>query len=223
VPIERRPRHLRPEGWKLTESTSAGDDEKADGAAGKDEAQRASGASSPTLPVPASTGKKVDKKVAKEAKEFDGNEEGGKVRGADGKPYDQSLIWALQKTFFWPFWLCASSRRRVASYLSLTILANRPLQPPASSSSRHYLRRSRRLSPSSCSSTSPSRTPGPRRRMSSVRAALSIGRLPSVGASVSPFASSSCRRRPVSSRTSTCSAVSCSVSVSVGLKGLCSR
>ena len=105
MPIERRPRHLRPGGWTPGQSNTSSEDEKA---AGKDEAQRASGSSSPTLPVPATqAGKKADKKAAKEAKEFDGNEEGGKVRGADGKPYDQSLIWALQKTFFWPFWLCA--------------------------------------------------------------------------------------------------------------------
>lgn len=122
MPIERRPRHRRPEGWKPDQSAAAAEDEKA---GNKEEVQRASGTSSPTLPVPATaTGKKVDKAAAKEAKEFDGNEEGGKVRGADGKAYDQSLIWALQKTFFWPFWLCACLRHQSLRYrLETDVLA----------------------------------------------------------------------------------------------------
>ncbi|KAL8287275.1 hypothetical protein RQP46_003727 [Phenoliferia psychrophenolica] len=40
-------------------------------------------------------------------KKYSGNDEGGKVLGEDGVAYNQNLVWALSKTFAWPFYSSA--------------------------------------------------------------------------------------------------------------------
>lgn len=102
MPPSRRPRHLRPSDW--TAPPPRADDTVLNEKSGADKEARSEDTPSP-LPSPA-TSKKDKKAKAKEDKSLTGNAEGGKVR-EDGNVYDQSLVWALQKTFFWPFWLSA--------------------------------------------------------------------------------------------------------------------
>lgn len=72
------------------------------------------GSEGATLPLPVTAKKEEqadptknmsEKEAAKWKKKYPGNAEGGRVF-VDGKAYDQSLVWALNKTFFWPFWTC---------------------------------------------------------------------------------------------------------------------
>ncbi|CED82131.1 multidrug resistance-associated abc transporter [Phaffia rhodozyma] len=102
VPIESRPRFLRPKGYKAPQkqspiTTLVESDNKE---------KNADKPSTPaTLPSPATAS--TNKKTSKKEKKLTGNKEGGKVKGLDGKVYDQSMIRALLKTFSWDFWLSA--------------------------------------------------------------------------------------------------------------------
>ncbi|KAM0755919.1 ATP-dependent bile acid permease [Meredithblackwellia eburnea MCA 4105] len=103
VPPERRPRHLRDQILSRTTSPSGGGNDDA-----KDD-----------LPNPVTATRTRESMFRKKEekyknmteeqrkKKFKGNEEGGRVLGGDGRSYDQSLIWAISKTFAWPFYSSA--------------------------------------------------------------------------------------------------------------------
>ncbi|KAK4702568.1 hypothetical protein P7C70_g3660, partial [Phenoliferia sp. Uapishka_3] len=108
VPLQRRPRHLRP-------SSTSTSGEKVDITTSRTKSKEEVPDDDATLPTPVTQTKSRQKKEATKIKDagltdeerkkkYPGNADGGKVLGDDGIAYDQSLVWALSKTFFWPFY-----------------------------------------------------------------------------------------------------------------------
>lgn len=185
MPPSSRPRFLRPKDYKPPRSSATPDD--------LDDPEKKEKATS--LPEPATASKKEKKRKTKEEKKLTGNNEGGKVRGEDGKVYDQSMIWALQETFRWDFWLCTFAY--VLSWLLLVPLLTDllPPQPPSSLFSLPCFRPPPLWSPRNFSTTSLSPTFIQRRPKLKEPLYLSPNRLGMVSGFPSLF--SSCKRLPV--------------------------
>ena len=124
VPPNRRPRFLQPESYRAEQ-----DERRAKARRRAESPDDLLNEKTGDLPQPVTTtdGATADTKRTPEEdkkfkKKYPGDDKGGKVLGEDGKAYDQSLLLAMSKTFFWPFWSSA-----VFLIISSTLQTTSPL------------------------------------------------------------------------------------------------